>query len=59
MSKSQNHKTQSLTHFVDCLSDVPDPRSKQGVSHPFPTILAITFLGLLANVRTPAATYAS
>jgi len=54
MSKSNNHKSPSLIHFVDCLSDVPDPRSKQGVSHPFATILAVTFLGLLANVRTPA-----
>ena len=54
MSKSNNHKSPSLSHFVACLSDVPDPRSKQGVSHPFPTILAVTFLGLLANVRTPA-----
>jgi hypothetical protein len=44
----------SLTHFVECLSEVPDPRSKQGVSHPIATILAVTFLGLIANVRTPA-----
>jgi hypothetical protein len=47
-------KNPSLTHFVECLSEVPNPRSKQGVSHPFATILAITFLGLIANVRTPA-----
>jgi hypothetical protein len=45
----------SLIHFVQCLKQVPDPRSKQGVSHPFPTILAVTFLGLLANVTNPAA----
>jgi hypothetical protein len=51
MSPLQNP---SLTHFVQCLKKVPDPRSKQGVSHLFPTILAITFLGLIANVRTPA-----
>jgi hypothetical protein len=45
----------SLEIFVTCLHQVPDPRSKQGVSHPFPSILALTFLGLLANVSTPAA----
>jgi hypothetical protein len=33
---------------------VPDPRSKQGVSHPCTTILAVVLLGLLANVSTPA-----
>jgi hypothetical protein len=47
-------KSASLTHFVQCLAQVPDPRSKRGVSHPFPTILAITFLGLLAHVTTPS-----
>jgi len=47
-------KNPSLSHFVDCLNQVPDPRSWRGVSHPFPTILAVTFLGLIANVNTPA-----
>jgi hypothetical protein len=51
MSQSKNH---SLTHFVKCFQKVPDPRSKRGVSQPFATILAITFLGLIANVNTPA-----
>jgi hypothetical protein len=48
-------KSPTLTHFVECLHQVRDPRSKRGVSHPFATILAITFLGLIANVTTPAA----
>jgi hypothetical protein len=40
----------SLEIFVDCLNKVPDPRSKQGVSHQFRTILALVFLGLLAEI---------
>lgn len=42
-----------LEIFVRCFKKVPDPRSKRGVSHPFPTILAVVLLGLLANVSTP------
>jgi hypothetical protein len=44
----------ALKLFSTCLNSVPDPRSKQGVSHPFSTILALTFLGLLGKVSTPA-----
>jgi hypothetical protein len=44
----------SLEIFVDCLKKVPDLRSKQGVSHPFHTALAVIFLGLLANISTLA-----
>jgi hypothetical protein len=44
----------SLEIFVQCLKKVPDPRSKQGVSHPFHTALAVIFLGLLANISTLA-----
>jgi hypothetical protein len=33
---------------------VPDPRSKHGTSHPFRTILALVFLGLLGNITTLA-----
>jgi hypothetical protein len=44
----------SLSHFVRCLKTVPDPRSKKGQSHPFFTILAIVFLGLIGNI-TPLA----
>jgi hypothetical protein len=40
----------SLELFVECLNKVPDPRSKQGVSHQFRTILALVFLGLVAGV---------
>ena len=38
----------SLDIFVQCLNNVPDPRSKQGVSQPFQTALAIVLIGLLA-----------
>jgi len=47
-------KNPSLSHVVDCLNQVPGPRSRRGVSHPFPTILAVIFLGLIANVNTSA-----
>jgi hypothetical protein len=53
MSKP-NSPTDSLAHFVHCLNKVPDPRSKQGTSHPFRTILALVFLGLLGNITTLA-----
>jgi len=44
----------SLSHFVRCLKKVRDPRSQQGQSHPFSTILAIVFLGLIGNITTLA-----
>jgi hypothetical protein len=40
--------------FAHCLNKVPDPRSKQGTSHPCSTLLAVVLLGLLAKVSTPA-----
>ena len=40
--------------FFHCLNKVPDPRSKHGTYHPFRTILALVFLGLLGNVTTLA-----
>ena len=43
-----------LTLFVQCLNQVPDPRSKHGTYHPFRTLLALVFLGLLGNVTTLA-----
>ena len=43
----------SLSLFVQCVQKVPDPRSPRGQSHIFSTILAITLLGLLANISTP------
>jgi hypothetical protein len=44
----------ALKLFAQCLNTVPDPRSRQGVSHPCHTILAVVLLGLLAKVSTPA-----
>jgi hypothetical protein len=44
----------SLKLFVQCLKKVSDPRSKQGQSHRFLTILAIVVLGLLSNLGTLA-----
>jgi hypothetical protein len=43
----------SLSLFVPCIPKVPDSRSPRGQSHIFSTILAITVLGLLANISTP------
>ena len=44
----------ALSLFAQCLQKVPDPRSKQGTSHPCSTLLAVVLLGLLAQVSTPA-----
>jgi hypothetical protein len=44
----------ALALFAQCLKKVPDPRSKQGTSHPCSTLLAVVILGLLAKVSTPA-----
>ena len=44
----------ALALFAQCLKTVPDPRSKQGTSHPCSTLLAVVLLGLLAKVSTPA-----
>ena len=44
-----------LTIFRQCLTKVPDPRSKHGQSHAFPVVLALVFLGLLAQCTTPTA----
>ena len=54
MSTSVNFPADSLEIFVQCLKKVPDPRSKRGQSHPFPTLLAIVLLGLLGNLSTLA-----
>jgi hypothetical protein len=43
-----------LQLFAQCLNKVPDPRSKQGQSYPLHTLLALTFLGLIANCTNPA-----
>jgi len=52
---SQSIAPQALKLFASCLKTVPDPRSKRGISHPLRTLLALVFLGLLANVSTPIA----
>jgi hypothetical protein len=55
MSQSKAKVTaNSLKLFVLCLKNVPDPRSKHGTYHPFHTILALVFLGLIGNVTTLA-----
>lgn len=51
MSKKRS-KSETLKLFTQCLKKVPDPRSKQGTWQPFPTILALVFLGLIANVTS-------
>jgi hypothetical protein len=43
-----------LQHFVRSLKKIPDPRSQQGQSHPFPPLLALLVLGLIGNITTLA-----
>ena len=54
MSASADSIPVTLEIFVECLKKVPDPRSKRGKSHPFPTVLALVLLGLLGNIATLA-----
>ena len=42
----------ALALFAQCLKTVPDPRSKQGTSHPCSTLLAVVLLGLLTNLQS-------
>jgi hypothetical protein len=42
-----------LNRFAQVLKKVPDPRSKRG-SYPLTTLLALTFLGLIANCTNAA-----
>ena len=42
-----------LNRFAQALNKVPDPRSKRG-SYPLTTLLALTFLGLIANCTNVA-----
>jgi len=39
----------SLSALATALKSVPDPRSKQGVSHPFTGLLTLVLLGLIAR----------
>ena len=41
--------SQSLSALATALNSVPDPRSKQGVSHPFTGLLALVLIGLTAR----------
>ena len=43
-----------LKLFAQYLKKVPDPRSQQGQSYPLNTLLALTFLGLIANCTNAA-----
>ena len=42
-------------HGLDMLAEVPDPRNKKGIRHPFIAILARTVVGLLCGQRSYAA----
>ena len=44
----------SLHSLTEVFGEVPDPREKRGVRHPFSGILSLVFLGLLARIREPA-----
>ena len=44
----------SLSALAAALETLPDPRSKQGVSHPYHGMLAIVLLGLIAQLPTVA-----
>ncbi|HEY1598800.1 MAG TPA: ISAs1 family transposase [Pirellulales bacterium] len=43
--------TKTLRSLADVFSQIPDPRCKRGVRHPFSGMLALVFLGLLARIR--------
>ena len=51
MSQPQN-SPHLLKLFAQTLNKVPDPRRKRG-SYPLATLLALTFLGLIANCTNP------
>ncbi len=41
--------------LLEILSEVPDPRSRHGLVHPLPAILALTVLAMLRGCRGPVA----
>jgi hypothetical protein len=45
----------SLSTLAATLETLPDPRSKQGVPHPYHGMLALVLLGLIAQLPTVAA----
>jgi hypothetical protein len=44
----------SLKQLAEVFSQVADPRKARGVRHPFPAILSLVFLGLLARITEMA-----
>jgi hypothetical protein len=44
----------SLEQLAEVFSQVTDPRKPRGVRHPFPAILSLVFLGLLARITEMA-----
>jgi len=44
----------SLGRLAEVFSQVADPRKARGVRHPFPAILSLVFLGLLARITEMA-----
>ena len=47
----------SLCALAATLESLPDPRSKQGVSHPYHGMLALVLLGLVAGMPYVAEIY--
>src|SRR4051794_38168897 len=41
--------TAPITSLFDAFGQIDDPRKARGVRHPFPSLLALTFLGLLCR----------
>jgi len=44
----------SLERLAEMFSQIADPRKPRGVRHPFPAILSLVFLGLLARITEMA-----
>jgi len=44
----------SLSALSAAVASLPDPRSKQGVSHPYHGMLILVLLGLIAQISTIA-----
>ena len=44
-------RTETLRSLAEVFAQIPDPRGKRGVRHPFAGMLSLVFLGLLARIR--------
>lgn len=44
-------RTEALHCLSEVFAQIPDPRARRGVRHPFAGMLALVFLGLLARIR--------